>query len=148
MPFSTPFGQVGTLICYDGFAVPHTTREPDFCPLLSHYDDHGCNVVAQPAANFWPWETPWTFGGTDGRRLRKEQWLDEGLFSQMETSPLRAVRFGVIAQLLGRVKDSHFDGRSQILARGEDGSVRVLAEAARGDASPEAEEVLLRVVEG
>ncbi|MDC3956159.1 carbon-nitrogen hydrolase family protein [Polyangium jinanense] len=146
MPFSTPFGQVGTLICYDGFAVPHTAREPDFCPLLSHYDDHGCSVVAQPAANFWPWETPWTFGGMDGRSSRKQQWLDEGLFSQMESTPLRAVRYGVTAQLLGRVFDSHFDGRSQILAK-DGSSVRILAEAARGDASPEAEEVLLRVVE-
>ncbi|HVK70117.1 MAG TPA: carbon-nitrogen hydrolase family protein, partial [Polyangium sp.] len=146
MPFSTPFGQVGTLICYDGFAVPHTTREPDFCPLLSHYDAHGCSVVAHPAANFWPWDTPWTFGGSDGRLVRKQQWLDEGLFAQMESAPLRAVRYGVTAQLLGRVFDSHFDGRSHILAR-DGSSVHILAEAARGDASPEAEEVLLRVVE-
>lgn len=146
MPFSTPFGQVGTLICYDGFAVPHTPREPDFAPLLPHYDHLECSVIAHLAANFWPWETPWTFGGSDGRRLRKQQWLDEGLFSQMESTPLRAVRYGVTAQLLGRVFDAHFDGRSQILARDE-GSTRILAEATRGDASPEAEEVLLRVVE-
>ena len=64
----------------------------------------------------------------------------------METTPLRAVRYGVTAQLLGQVFDTHFDGRSQILARDE-GSARILAEAARGDATPEAEEVLLRVVE-
>ncbi|TKD05150.1 carbon-nitrogen hydrolase family protein [Polyangium fumosum] len=146
MPFSTPFGQVGTLICYDGFAVPHTAREPDFCPLLPHYDAHGCSVIAHPAANFWPWETPWTFGGMDGHLIRKQQWLDEGLFAQMESAPLRAVRYGVTAQLLGRVFDSHFDGRSHILAH-DGSSVRILAEAARGETSPDAEEVLLCVVE-
>ncbi|MRG96876.1 nitrilase-related carbon-nitrogen hydrolase [Polyangium spumosum] len=146
MPFSTPFGQVGTLICYDGFAVPHTPREPEFVPLIPHYDHLECSVIAHPAANFWPWETPWTFGGSDGRRLREQQWLDEGLFAQMDTTPLRAIRYGVTAQLLGRVFDAHFDGRSQLLTRDE-GSTRILAEATRGDASPEAEEVLLRVVE-
>jgi len=146
MPFSTPFGRVGTLICYDGFAVAHTPREPGFRALLSHYDDHGCSVVAQPAANFWPWETPWTFEGCDGRMLRKQQWLDEGLHAQMADGPLRAVRYGVTAQLLGRLFDNHFDGRSHILERTESGT-RVLGEAARGDASPEAEELLLRIVD-
>jgi predicted amidohydrolase len=139
---STPFGGVGTLICYDGFAVAHTPREPRFRALLSHYDELGCRVVAQPAANFWPWEEPWTFAGAAGGLVRKEQWHGEGLFAQMGTSPLSAVRYGVTAQLLGRVFDNRFDGRSHILARDASG-VRAIAEAVRADASPEAEEVVL-----
>lgn len=141
-----PFGGIGTLICYDGFAVAHTPREPGFCALLSHYDDHGCAIVAQPAANFWPWETPWRFEGSDGSMSRKEQWLAEGLFAQMARTELRAVRYGVTAQLLGQVFDNVFDGTSHILERTAEGT-RVLAQAARGDATREAEEVLLRVVE-
>jgi predicted amidohydrolase len=144
-PVSTPFGGVGTLICYDGFAVAHTPREPRFRALLPHFDDHGCSVVAQPAANFWPWETPWTFGGADGSMIRKDQWIAEGLHSQMAARPLRSVRYAVTAQLSGRVFDNVFDGRSHILERTSEG-VHVLGEAARGDASPEAEEVLVRTV--
>jgi len=60
----------------------------------------------------------------------------------MERAPLSAVRHGVTAQLLGRVFDNRFDGRSHILARDASG-VRAIAEAARADASPEAEEVVL-----
>ena len=141
-PVSTPFGDVGTLICYDGFAVAHTPKEPRFGALLDHYDSLGCRVVAQPAANFWPWEDPWTFGGASGALLRKEQWRVEGLFAQMERTPLTTVRHGVTAQLLGKVFENRFDGRSHILARDASG-VRTIAEAARADASPEAEEVVL-----
>lgn len=139
---ATPFGGVGTLICYDGFAVAHTPREPRFRALLSHYDELGCRVVAQPAANFWPWEEPWTFAGAAGGMIRKEQWQVEGLFAQMERAPLAAVRYAVTAQLLGRVFDNRFDGRSHILAR-DAGGVRTIVEAARADASPAAEEVVL-----
>lgn len=145
-PVTTPFGQIGTLICYDGFRVAHTPNEPRFCPLLTHYDDHGCRIVAQPAANFWPWDDTWTFQGVQGSMKRHEQWLNEGLLSQMDQVPLQSLKYAVTAQLLGEVFDNRFDGRSHILERTAEGA-RILAEAPRGDVSPEAETVVLRVVE-
>lgn len=145
-PVSTPFGQMGTLICYDGFRVAHTPNEPDFCPLLSHYDGHGCRILAHPAANFWPWEDPWTFQGSSGTMKRHEQWVHEGLLSHMDQTPLESLQYAVTAQLLGRVFDNRFDGRSQILERTANGA-RILAEAPRGDASPDAEAVVLRAVD-
>lgn len=145
-PVSTPFGQIGTLICYDGFRVAHTPNEPGFCPLLTHYDAHACRVLAHPAANFWPWEDPWTFLGSSGRMKRHEQWVQEGLLSHMDQTPLESLQYGVTAHLLGQIFDNRFDGRSQILERTADGA-RILAEAPRGDASPDAETVVLRVVD-
>lgn len=145
-PVSTPFGQIGTLICYDGFRTAHTRNEPQFEPLLAHFDGFGCRVLAHPAANFWPWEDSWTFLGADGSMRRHEQWLAEGLLSQLHETQLDSLQYAVTAQLLGQVFDNRFDGRSQILERTPDGA-RVLAEAPRGDISPEAETVLLRVVE-
>jgi predicted amidohydrolase len=145
-PVSTPFGQIGTLICYDGFRIAHTPNEPGFCPLLEHYDGHGCRIVAQPAANFWPWEDTWTFQGVRGSMKRHEQWVADGLLSQMDQTPLKSLQYAVTAQLLGQVFDNRFDGRSQILERNADGA-RILAEASRGDLSPDAETVVLRVVD-
>lgn len=145
-PIATPFGKVGTLVCYDGFREPHTRGEPSFCALAARYDDAGCAVLAQPAANPWPWEEPWIFADPGEKKLRKEQWIDEGLFAQLAGAKLSHVRYAVAAQLLGRVFDNHFDGRSHILERGQAGT-RILAEAKRADASPDAEEVVLHAVD-
>ena len=145
-PVSTPFGQIGTLICYDGFRVAHTQNEPGFQPLLTHYDNHGCRIVAHPSANFWPWEDPWTFQGVNGSMKRHEQWVNEGLLSHMDQIPLTSLQYAITAQLLGQVFDNHFDGRSQILERTADGA-KILAEAPRGDVSPDAETVVLRMVD-
>jgi predicted amidohydrolase len=145
-PVETPFGRVGTLICYDGFRIPHTSREPDFRPLVGRHDNAGAAVVAHPAANPWPWEERWIFADEGETQLRREQWTSEGIFSQLADGSFSHVRYAITAQLLGRVFDNRFDGRSQILAR-DAGGVRVLAEAARADASPEAEEVVLRAVD-
>jgi predicted amidohydrolase len=153
-PFDAPFGKVETLVCYDGFRVAHTEREPGFCPLLARCDEAGAVVLAQPAANPWPWEARWTFGSRgpvaprpraapDPGRPRSAQWFDEGLSSQLAASSLAHVRFAVTAQLLGGVFDNRFDGRSHVLDR----HGRVVAQASRADASPEAEEVVLARVE-
>jgi predicted amidohydrolase len=47
-PVDTPFGKVGTLICYDGFREPHTSRErePCFEPLAARYDALGVSILA------------------------------------------------------------------------------------------------------
>lgn len=144
-PFATPFGPVGTLICYDGFHVPHTRGEPGFRRLAAMYDAFGCAVVAQPAANPWPWEGAWVFAEPGEAQLRYEQWQSEGLYAQLGGGRFEHLRYAVVAQLLGWVLDNRFDGRSQILGRGDDG-VRVLEQAERVESTKEAEEVILRSV--
>lgn len=143
-PFETSFGRVGTLICYDGFAIPHTRAEPGFCRLAARYDAQGCSVLAQPAANPWPWDEPWVFAEPGETQLRREQWRDEGLFAQLSAGnyKYKNIRYAVVPQLVGGVLDTRFDGRSHILARDE-GGARVLAEAERSEADPRAEEVVL-----
>ncbi|MFT3774472.1 MAG: nitrilase-related carbon-nitrogen hydrolase [Minicystis sp.] len=145
-PVSTPFGKVGTLVCYDGFQIAHTHHEPGFRPLAARYDAAGCSILAQPAANPWSWEGPWIFADPGERKLRREQWIDEGLFAQLGSGAYAHVRHAVTAQLLGRVFDNHFDGQSHILARTADGA-RIVAEAKRADASPEAEEVVIHAAD-
>lgn len=136
----TPFGRLGTLICYDGFREPHTSREPGFVPAARLVDALGAEVVAQPSANAWAWDGPWAFNDPGESQLRREQWFTEGLFSQLRT--LRRVRYAVNPQLVGRFFDNTFEAPSLILERGEDGEVRVLAQAE----DPRAEDVLQATV--
>lgn len=144
-PLETSFGRVGTLICYDGFHVPHTRDEPKFCRLAARYDALGCSILAQPSANPWPWEGPWAFAERNEAQLRHEQWLSEGLFAQLGGERLKNIRFGVVPHLLGEVLDNRFDGRSHILERDASG-VAILSEASRAHADPSSEEVVLREV--
>jgi predicted amidohydrolase len=151
-PLETPFARVGTLVCYDGFRVAHTRREPAFQAVAPRLDALGCTVLAQPAANPWAWEGRWFFAEAGETQRRREQWMNEGLLGQLRRGRWRNVRFGVTAHLVGQVLDRHFEGQSQIFERAEapaggPAAVRVLAEAARADATPEAEEVVLRAVE-
>lgn len=143
--FETPFGPVGTLICYDGFCISHTRGEPGFQRLAARYDDQGCTVLAQPAANPWPWEEPWVFAEAGETQLRREQWHCEGLFAQLAAGRFSNLRYAVVPQLVGGVMDTRFDGRSHILAK-DPGGARVIAEAASAEVGPHAEEVVLRTV--
>lgn len=145
-PVDTPFGKVGTLICYDGFREAHTGGEPGFRALAARHDRAGCAVIAQPAANPWPWEGPWIFADPGETKLRREQWIDEGLLAQLADPSLHSIRYAATAQLLGEVFENRFDGRSQLIARDE-GGARLIAEAKRADRSIEAEEVVLRAVD-
>jgi predicted amidohydrolase len=146
VPFETPFGRVATLVCYDGFLVPHTRNEPGFARLGPACDAQGAAIVAHPAANPWPWNEHWIFADEGERQLRVEQWKSEGIEAQLATGRFQHVRFSATAQLLGDVFDNHFEGRSQILERVDQGA-RVVAEARRADASRDAEEVVLATVE-
>jgi predicted amidohydrolase len=140
-PIATPCGRVGVLICYDGFAVPHTEHEADFRPLGPGLAGAGVEIVAQPSANPWPWNERWVFCGPDERQLRREQWLREGLFSQLAAMP--GVRYVVNPQLIGAILGNRFDGRSYVFAREPTGAARIVA-AARADAlDPASEEVVL-----
>lgn len=145
-PFEAPFGRVATLICYDGFLVPHTEREPSFTRLGATCDARGATILAHPAANPWPWEDRWFFADEGERQLRKEQWSSEGIEAQLRHGRFEHLRYAVTAHLLGDVLDNHFEGRSQIFERTDSG-VRVIAEAARWDASRASEEVVLRAIE-
>jgi predicted amidohydrolase len=145
-PVDTPFGKLGTLICYDGFDEAHTGGEPRFCRLAARHDALGCRVIAQPSANPWPWEERWIFAEPGETQLRREQWLNEGLFAQLRRDPPRHVRYVVNPQLLGQVLDNRFDGRSYLFECDAAGP-RILAEARRADAVVDAEEVVLRAVE-
>ena len=142
---TTPFGKLATLICYDGFRVPHTAHEPYFVHMGQRADALEVAIVANPSANPWPWQAPWIHARGGDRRLRSEQWREEGLASTM--AGLRHVRYGITAHLCANLLDLAFEGPSEILARsanlpGRPGRVEVLARARRHD-RPEA--VVVRV---
>ncbi len=131
---------VGTAICYDAFHVPHTPHEPQFAGQVPSLAALGATIIAQPSANPWWWDQPWPLDGSpSGPRLRRDQWMDEGLLAAMRATP--AVRAGINPQLLARLWDVHFDGRSMILAR-QDNTVKVMAHAPRSDAHPDSEALI------
>jgi predicted amidohydrolase len=132
----TPFGRLGTLICYDGFHEAHTSGEPGFCPIGPVLDALGADVLAQPSANAWPWDAPWAFNAPGEHQLRREQWFNEGLYTQLRS--LSRVRYAVNPQLVGAFFENIFEAPSLILERVRPGEVRVLAQAA----DPRAEDVL------
>ncbi len=140
-PFDTALGRVGTMICYDGFNEPHTSREPQFRTVGGHYDRGGVRILAQPAANPWPWDERWFFAEPGEDQLRREQWLNEGLCCQLAQLP--HVRWAVNPQLLGQILENRFDGRSYIFERTAAGQVRVLAEARDYRLAPQSEEIVV-----
>ena len=112
-----PFGRLCTLIGYDGFRKPHTSEERFVAlgPRLAARG--GSSVVANPAANPWPW-----LGS------RAEQWDRDGLPGSLAEMPF--ARWGITAHLVGSVLDLSFDGESEILERDARGVRRI----ARADA--------------
>jgi len=132
----TPFGRLGTLVCYDGFQEPHTSKEPWFVPCAQYLDALGVDVIAQPSANAWPWDAPWAFNDAGESQLRREQWFSEGLYSQLRA--LTRVRYAVNPQLVGGFLDNVFEAPSLILERTGPGEVRVLAQSE----DPRGEDVL------
>ena len=90
-------------------------------------------IVANPAANPWPWHERWPPPGLPSAtpaESREAQWQREGLPASL--AEWQFARWGVTAQLVGQLLDLHFDGRSEILERDGD-SVRRLARAERAD---------------
>jgi predicted amidohydrolase len=132
----TPFGKLGTLICYDGFREPHTAREPSFVPAAKLLDALGADIIAQPSANAWAWDGPWAFNEPGESQLRREQWFNEGLYTQL--SALQRVRYAVNPQLVGSFFENVFEAPSLIFERAASGEVRVLAQAE----DPRAEAIL------
>ncbi len=127
----TRFGKLATLICYDGFCEAHTRGER-FTAMGKRIDRAGADIIANPAANPWPWNEGWYFAEPGENILRKDQWRTEGLPATLAT--LEHVRYGVTAHLAGKILDQSFEGRSEILERGDDG-VKILAEAKTIDTS-------------
>lgn len=128
---TTPAGRVGTLVCYDGFAVPHTAHEPGFRAVGAALAERGAEVIANPAANPWPWDGPWVHRAAGASTLRREQWAAEGMRSQL--AAMVGARYAVTAHLVGAILDQRFDGRSEILRREPDGRVVTVAQAQRVD---------------
>jgi predicted amidohydrolase len=119
----TPLGRVATLICYDGFREPHTSTER-FIALGPRLADRGVDIIANPAANPWPWRGPWKFNEPGETLTRDEQWRIEGLPGSLAATPV--AKYGITAHLVGKVLDLSFEGASEIVERvGAD--VRVLA---------------------
>lgn len=133
-----PWGRLATLICYDGFRRPHTAGET-FSFMPGQADARRVDVIANPAANPWPWHGPWVHAAPGSPMLRREQWQTEGLPASMQR--LGHVTYGVTAQLCARILDMHFEGVSEILVR-EGGEVTARARARSHDA---AEVVVARV---
>lgn len=143
-PIESPCGRVGVMICYDGFREPHTSTEPGFCALGPRLAAAGVQIVAQPSANPWPWEEPWVFADAGEHQLRREQWLREGLFSQLPDMP--GVRWAINPQLIGDLLGTRFDGRSYIFERDTDGGVTILAAATSAVLAAASEEIVIAAV--
>lgn len=128
-----PFGRLCTLICYDGFREPHTSEERFVAMGPQIAARGGVTVVANPAANPWPWLGPWKFaepGNPDEPSTRAEQWDREGLPGSLAQMPF--ARWGITAHLVGSVLDLSFEGQSEILERDARG-VRRIARTAASD---------------
>lgn len=126
----TPLGRVATLISYDAFREPHTRTER-FVAMGSQLAERaGVAIVANPAANLWPWQGPWKFNEPGESLSRAEQWQLEGLCGSLAQAPF--ARVGITAHLVGNVLDLAFEGASEIVERTGDG-VRLLARAERHD---------------
>lgn len=126
----TPLGRVATLVCYDGFREPHTCTER-FVALGPRIAARGgVDIIANPAANPWPWKGPWTFNEPGEHLVRDEQWRLEGLPGALEE--VRFARYGITAHLVGKVLDLAFEGVSEIVEHDGD-SVKVLARAEHHD---------------
>ncbi len=137
----SPCGRVGVMICYDGFREPHTEREPAFCALGPRLAAAGVEIVAQPSANPWPWNERWVFGADGEHQLRREQWLREGLFSQLPA--MNGVRYAVNPQLIGDLMGTRFDGRSYVFARDVGGATTIVAAAHADALAPSSEEIVI-----
>ena len=145
--FDTDLGRVGTMICYDGFHEAHTdpVREPGFLRIGPHYARQGVRILAQPAANPWPWTDRWVFAEPGEDLSRDRQWLDEGLCTQLRDLP--GVRYAVNPQLIGEILDHRFEGRSFVFARHDDGEVGILARSGGWALEPASEEIVLARVD-
>ncbi len=123
----TPLGKVATLICYDGFREPHTRNERFVVMGKRLLERKGVDIIANPAANPWPWLDKWKYADEGETQSRAEQWNTEGLCGSLRDAPF--ARFGITAHLVGSVLDLRFDGVSEIVERTEAGEIRVLAKA-------------------
>lgn len=128
----TPFGRICTLTGYDAFREPHTSLERFVAMAPRIGAKGGVAVVANPAANPWPWHQPWPpaslRGGVqravDGQSSsRASEWERDGLHGSLLDLPF--ARWGITAQLVGRVLDLGFDGQSEILERTQNGVARL-----------------------
>ncbi|NVB83482.1 MAG: carbon-nitrogen hydrolase family protein [Kofleriaceae bacterium] len=125
----TPLGRAATLICYDAFREPHTEHERFVVMGARLAARGGVTVVANPAANPWPWQAPWRYAA-ERELSRAEQWDVEGLCGMLRE--VAFAKYGITAHLVGEVLDLQFEGASEIVER-EPGGVQVRARATAHD---------------
>jgi predicted amidohydrolase len=111
----TPIGRIATLVGYDAFREAQTAAERFVAlgPLLAERGSVG--VVANPAANPWPWRERWKYAASNDTRTRGEHWDREGLRGSLAAWPF--ARRGVTAHLVGRVLDLRFEGTRRSSSR-------------------------------
>jgi predicted amidohydrolase len=127
----TPLGRLATLICYDGFREPHTKNERFVEMPARLLERNGVDIVANPAANPWPWLERWKYADEGETQSRAEQWNAEGLCGSLRRHPF--AHYGITAHLVGSVLDLQFDGQSEVVERTSSGEVSVLARAESHD---------------
>lgn len=125
-----------TAICYDGFRIPHTKREPGFTPLLPLMDQEGVRIIAQPSANPWWWTKPWPF---NPEITRQQQWTTEGAFSLLES--FENISIIINPQMLFHALDIHFDGPSAIYGFRQ-GQAQILAQSSFVSPEPSSEDIV------
>jgi predicted amidohydrolase len=123
---ATPFGALSVLIGYDAFVRADSPHERFVALGPTIAARGGVAVIANPAANPWPWDRALDpDGGTCA-----ERWRTRGLPATLAAGPV--ARWGVTAHLVGRVLDLVFEGQSEII-RDADGTVEVVARAGHHD---------------
>jgi predicted amidohydrolase len=126
----TSIGRIATLVCYDAFREPYTRTERFVALGPALASRGGVDIVANPAANPWPWTGAWKFNEPGESLVREDQWRREGLCGSLEQAPF--ARYGITAHLVGKVLDLAFEGASEIVAC-DGNSVGVLARAHNHD---------------
>jgi predicted amidohydrolase len=95
----TPFGKIGTLICYDAF----------FERLLERADAMGAQILVQPSANAAVWDGPWS---ADATLLEGQEWLARGPVTRVQGRT--NTRYVLNPMLVGRLLELEFQGKSSI----------------------------------
>ena len=122
-------GKLCTLICYDGFREPHTSNERFVAMGPRMAARGGRDVVANPAANPWPWASAVDLRGAGERARARSSGSREGLRGSLAADAVRALR-GDRAPRRHACSITAFDGQSEILEYDDaHGAVRQLARA-------------------
>lgn len=91
--YDTPFGRIGTAICFDAFQEP----------VIQHLDGLGVDILLQPSANPKRWD-----------KGQQQDWLKGAWHAVVER---KMAVYAVNPMLVGRLLDIEFQGQSSIIAQ-------------------------------